>query len=68
MVRFILILSILFLIVTNCLSKVENGCFRAAVLDHVQQSSLLEFSEHSLELNLRVYEEAAAVAKSKVFY
>lgn len=65
-VIFILHLSLLGLCTS---SKVPSECFRAAVLDHVQQTdpnNPLDYSRN-VELNLKVYEKAASVAKRKVF-
>ncbi|UXI15297.1 hypothetical protein NH340_JMT01240 [Sarcoptes scabiei] len=63
-VIFILHLSLLGLCTS---SQVPSECFRAAVLDHVQQTdpnNPLDYSRN-VELNLKVYEKAASIAKRK---
>lgn len=43
----------------------QSGCYRAAVLDHVHQTNFTTPALNA-EINLKVYETAAAVAKENV--
>ena len=61
-----------FFTTVSAVSKAPKGCFRAATLDHVQQVvgnpfiPTLENLKKEIELNLKMYEKAATVAKENV--
>lgn len=64
-----LLLSLMTFIVIET-KKAPEGCFRAAVLDHVHQTNVRQLSDFAkiIELNFKVYEDAAALAKKQVFF
>ncbi|XP_046915387.2 pantetheinase [Dermatophagoides farinae] len=61
-----LLLSLMTFIVIET-KKAPEGCFRAAVLDHVHQTNVRQLSDFAkiIELNFKVYEDAAALAKKQ---
>ncbi|OTF77984.1 hypothetical protein BLA29_008453, partial [Euroglyphus maynei] len=65
-VRCWLLLSLVTFIVIET-KKAPEGCFRAAVLDHVHQTDVRQFSNTAkiIDLNFKVYEDAAALAKKQ---
>ena len=58
------------LILSTCkvtVGKQQSNCFRAAVLDHVHQNNFtIDQRERNVELNWKVYENAASIAKANV--
>jgi len=58
-----------YLLTSICsITATENGCFRAAVYEHVQQSdNKSQDVRHQIGLNLKVYENVAKEAALHVY-
>lgn len=63
MFRILLALSLVIFIANEAEG---TGCYRAAVLDHVYQSKYEKNKERNIEVNLKVFDRATAIAKKDV--